>query len=84
MNHLELISNLFEGHEIRSAWDPDKEDYWISVVDVVGVLSESPNPRKYWSVLKNRLKQEGSQLTTNCVQLKFPSKKDGKTSYYFY
>ena len=67
---LETISNLFEGKEIRSVWDSEKEEYFFSVVDVVGALTDSNEPRKYWSVLKNRLKKEGSELTTNCSQLK--------------
>jgi hypothetical protein len=68
---------LFEQKEIRSLWDEDQEKWYISIVDVVGILTESPNPRKYWSVLKTRLKNEGSQLATNCSQLKMQSA-DGK------
>ena len=64
------ISNLFEGHEIRSIWDSEKEDYYFSVVDVIGALTDSSNPRHYWAVLKSRLKNEGSQVVTNCDQLK--------------
>ena len=71
------ISNLFEGHEIRSIWDSEKEDYYFSVVDVISALTNSPEPRKYWSVLKTRLKKEGSQVTTNCSQLKMKAP-DGK------
>lgn len=74
---LETISNLFEGKEIRSIWDSEKEEYFFSVVDVVGALTDSKEPRKYWSVLKNRLKKEGSELTTNCSQLKMLAP-DGK------
>lgn len=73
-NKLKTITNLFEGNEIRSVWDNNKEDYYFSVVDVVKVLTESKDPRKYWSVLKIRLKKEGSELTTNCSQLKLISK----------
>lgn len=76
-NKLETITNLFEGNEIRSVWDSEKNDYYFSVVDVISVLTESYNPRKYWSVLKNRLKNEGSELTTNCSQLKMLAS-DGK------
>ena len=76
-NKLKVINGLFEGKEIRSVWDKDKNDYYFSVVDVVSVLTNSDNPRKYWSVLKTRLKIEGSQLTTNCSQLKLQSA-DGK------
>ena len=69
-NKIETISNLFEDKEIRSVWDSEKEEYFFSVVDVINALTDSPEPRKYWSVLKNRLKKEGSELTTNCSQLK--------------
>ena len=68
---------LFEDKKVRTLWDKESEEWYFSVVDVVAVLTESPNPRKYWSVLKTRLKAEGSELTTNCSQLKMPSS-DGK------
>lgn len=71
---------LFEDQPIRTAWDEEKEEWYFSVVDVVGVLTEQPDLRhaaKYWSVLKVRLKQEGSQLPTNCSQLKMRAA-DGK------
>ena len=74
---LKTISNLFEDTEIRSIWDSEKEEYYFSVVDVIGALTNSKEPRKYWSVLKTRLKKEGSELTTNCSQLKLKSA-DGK------
>lgn len=74
---LETISNLFEGNEIRSIWDSEKEEYYFSVVDVVSALTESKDARKYWSVLKTRLKKEGSEVTTNCSQLKMLAS-DGK------
>ena len=77
-NKLETITNLFEGKEIRSIWDSEKEDYYFSVVDVIKVLTNSNNPRNYWNMLKSRLDDEGSELYTNCVQLKLQSKKDGK------
>ncbi len=76
-NKLETISNLFEDKEIRSIWDSEKEEYFFSVVDVIGALTDSDEPRKYWSVLKLRLKKEESELTTNCSQLKLRAK-DGK------
>ncbi len=76
-NKLETISNLFEGKEIRSIWDAEKEEYYFSVVDVVGALTESNIPRNYWSDLKRKLKQEGSQLHENIVQLKMKAN-DGK------
>ena len=68
---------LFESRKIRSQWDPEKQKWYFSIIDIVGILTDSPNPRKYWSVLKTRLKQEGSQLTTTCSQLKLQAA-DGK------
>ena len=68
---------LFEGKKVRSQWNEQEKKWYFSIVDVIAVLTESPNPRKYWSVLKTRLKQEGSQLATNCSQLKMQSA-DGK------
>ena len=68
---------IFESKKIRSVWNDTEEKWYFSIVDTVEVLTESPNPRKYWSVLKTRLKQEGSELATNCSQLKMLSS-DGK------
>ena len=68
---------LFEEKKVRTAWDEETEDWYFSIVDVVGVLTDSPNPNNYWKVLKNRLKKEGSELVTNCNQLKMVSS-DGK------
>lgn len=68
---------LFEAKQVRSLWNEDQEKWYISIVDVVGILTDSPNPNNYWKVLKNRLKKEGSQLVTNCNQLKMQSA-DGK------
>lgn len=68
---------LFETRQVRSQWDEERQTWYFSTVDVVAVLTESPNPRKYWSVLKTRLKKEGSELATNCSQLKMRSS-DGK------
>ena len=68
---------IFEDRKVRTLWDAEQEKWYFSIVDVIAVLTESPNPRKYWSVLKTRLKAEGSQLTTNCSQLKMLSA-DGK------
>lgn len=71
---------LFENQQIRTAWDTEKEEWYFSIVDVIGVLTDQADARhaaKYWSVLKTRLKQEGSQLTTNCSQLKMTAV-DGK------
>lgn len=73
----ETAIKLFEEKEIRSVWSDEEEKWYFSIVDIVSILTESPNPRKYWSVLKTRLKKEGSQLTTNCSQLKLKSS-DGK------
>ncbi len=67
----------FENRQIRSHWDEQQEKWYFSIVDVIAVLTDSPNPRKYWSVLKTRLKKEGSELTTNCSQLKMQAT-DGK------
>ncbi len=68
---------LFEERKVRTLWDDEQEKWYFSIVDVVSVLTDSPNPRKYWSVLKTRLKKEGSELTTNCSQLKMRAA-DGK------
>lgn len=68
---------IFENKQIRTLWNADEEDWYFSVVDVISVLTDSSNPRKYWSVLKKRLKTEGSELTTICSQLKMQSA-DGK------
>ena len=78
-NKLETITNLFEGAQIRSVWDNNKEDYYFSVVDVISALTGSNNPRNYWNMLKKRLsEEEKSELYTKCVQLKMKSSKDGK------
>ena len=68
---------LFEERKVRAIWDDEQEEWYFSIVDVISILTDSPNPRKYWSVLKNRLKKEGSELTTNCSQLKMQAA-DGK------
>lgn len=73
---------LFENKRIRSAWDEQKEEWYFSVVDVVGALTEQPDydgARNYWKVLKKRLSDEGSELVTSCNQLKMKSPKDGKS-----
>ncbi len=70
---------IFEDKKIRTAWNEETEEWYFSVVDVVGVLTDSPNPRKYWSVLKTRLKKEGNESATNCSQLKLKSHTDGKS-----
>jgi hypothetical protein len=68
---------LFEQRQVRSAWDADAEKWYISIVDVVGVLTESVDGRKYWNKLKQRLREEGNESVTNCHQLKLPAA-DGK------
>ena len=74
---MHLINKIFNNETIRTVWDKEDEKYYISVVDIVGVLSESDNPRNYWKVLKHRLKKEGNESVTNCNQLKLKSS-DGK------
>ncbi len=78
-NKLKNISNLFEGKEIRSIWDKEKEDYYFSVVDVIAALTDSKIPRRYWTDLKRKLINEGSKLYEKIVQLKIKSSKDGKS-----
>lgn len=68
---------LFEERKVRAIWDDEQEEWYFSIVDVISILTDSPNPRKYWSVLKTRLKREGSELTTNCSLLKMQAA-DGK------
>ena len=68
---------MFEGRKIRRIWDKNQEKWYFSVVDIIGVLSRSVDPRNYWKVLKNRLKLEGSELVTKCNQLKMKAA-DGK------
>lgn len=68
---------LFEERKVRAIWDDEQEEWYFSIVDVISILTDSPNPRKYWSVLKTKLKREGSELTTNCSQLKMQAA-DGK------
>ena len=79
-NKLETISNLFEGKEIRSIWNSEKEDYYFSVVDVISVLTGSKDPSHYWRTLKSRMLQEGNETVTNCDTLKLKAK-DGKMRY---
>ena len=74
---MHLVNKIFNNETIRTVWDKEQEKYFISVVDIVGVISESDNPRNYWKVLKHRLKQEGNESVTNCNQLKLKAS-DGK------
>ena len=76
-SQMHLINKIFNNETIRTVWDKEEEKYYISVVDVVGILSESRNPGNYWKVLKHRLKEEGNESVTNCNQLKLKSS-DGK------
>jgi len=73
----ETAIKIFENRQVRTIWNEEEEKWYFSVTDVVEVLTDSPNPRKYWSVLKTRLKQEGCELTTICSQLKLLAS-DGK------
>ena len=68
---------LFEDRKIRTAWDEEQEEWYFSIVDVVAVLTDSPNPQTYWRVLKKRLKDEGNETVTNCNGLKMVAA-DGK------
>ena len=72
-----LVNKIFNNETIRTIWDKEQEKYFISVVDIVGVVSESNNPQTYWRVLKKRLKDEGNESVTNCNALKLKAK-DGK------
>ena len=68
---------FYHDHEVRAVWDEGRSKWWFSVLDIVEAITESVNPRKYWSVLKNRLKKSGNELTTRCSQLKLTAA-DGK------
>ena len=76
MNQKQALQ-IFEEKRIRTAWDDETEKWYFSVVDVVGALTDSPNPRNYWKVLKHRLIKEGNESVTNCNQLKLLAS-DGK------
>jgi hypothetical protein len=71
---------LFENQTIRTAWDEEHEEWYFAIVDVVGVLTESIDGRKYWNKLKQRLKEEGNETVTNCHQLKLKAA-DGKRRF---
>lgn len=68
---------IFEEKKVRTVWDDETEEWFFSVVDVVAILTDSPNPSNYWKELKHRLRKEGNESVTNCNQLKLPST-DGK------
>ena len=72
-----LVNKIFNNETIRTIWDKEQEKYFISVVDIVGVVSESKDERKYWNKVKQRLRNEGNETVTNCHQLKLKAK-DGK------
>ena len=74
---MHLINKIFNNETIRTVWDKEQEKYFVSVVDIVGVISESKDGRKYWNKLKQRLKDEGNETVTNCHQLKLKAQ-DGK------
>ena len=74
---MHIVNKLFNNETIRSIWDNEKETYYISVVDIVRVLTDSTNPQTYWRVLKKRLKDEGNETVTNCNALKLKAQ-DGK------
>lgn len=74
---MHLINKIFNNETIRTIWSKEEEKYYISVVDIVRILTNSRNPRHYWNVLKGRLKSEGNETVTNCDQLKLKAQ-DGK------
>ena len=76
-NQLKILEKEFDNSKIRTVWNKEQEKYYISVVDIVSVLTESKDGRKYWNKLKQRLKEEGNETVTNCHQLKLPAE-DGK------
>ena len=76
-NQMHLINKMFDSKTIRTVWNREEQKYYISVIDIVGVLSESKDKRKYWNKLKQRLRNEGNESVTNCHQLKLKSS-DGK------
>lgn len=78
-NELKVVEKVFENKQIRTIWNGDEEKFYISVVDIVSVLTDNEyqTARNYWKVLKNRLKKEGNETVTNCNQLKLLSQ-DGK------
>lgn len=76
-NKMQLINKIFNNETIRTIWDKEQEKYFISVIDIVSIISKSKDGRKYWNKLKQRLKEEGNESVTNCHQLKLKSS-DGK------
>ena len=76
-DRMHLINKIFNNETIRTVWDKEDEKYYISIVDLVGIMAESDRPRKYWSDLKSKLKQEGNEVSEKIGQLKLKSQ-DGK------
>ena len=76
-NELKTIEKVFESDKIRTVWNKEDEKYYISVVDIVSILTQSQDGRKYWNKLKERLKNEGNETVTKCHQLKLLAR-DGK------
>ena len=76
-SQMHLINKMFNNETIRTVWNKEEEKYYISVVDIIGILSESENPQVYWRVMKKRLKDEGNETVTNCNGLKLKAQ-DGK------
>ena len=74
---MHLINKIFNNETIRTVWDKDKEKYYISVADVVGIIAESQNPQIYWRVFKKKLKDEENETVTNCNGLRLKAR-DGK------
>ena len=74
---IHLVNKIFDNNKIRTVWNNDEEKYYISVIDIVSVITESKDGRKYWNKLKQRLREEGNESVTNCHQLKLKSS-DGK------
>ena len=68
---------IFEDKKIRTAWDEEQEEWYFAIVNVIAVLTDSPNPQTYWRVMKKRLKDEGNETVTNCNALKMTAA-DGK------
>ena len=68
---------FYKDHQVRAIWDEEQSKWWFVAVDIIAAITESPNPRKYWSVMKTRLKKAGNELTTRCSQLKVMAA-DGK------
>ena len=83
-SHSQNKLKLFENKKIRYVWNAEEEEWYFSVVDVIGILTESPNPQIYWRVMKKRLKDEGNETVTNCNGLKFPRSSDGKNDFSIY